>query len=59
MILLSVAKLKILSPESKIFLRIKPKKIKKKFCGKFGSMPTCLEVREKARNVFCDEPTSV
>ena len=55
---LSVAiKLTIFSPESQIFLWIKPKK-KKKFVE---SLHQCqrLEVRGKARNVFCDEPTSV
>ena len=39
MIALSVAKLKIFSPESKMFLWIIPKKKKNFFCGKFGSMP--------------------
>ena len=43
-----VAKLKMFSPESDIFLSIKSKKKKKPFCGKFGSMR--LEIREKARN---------
>ena len=42
--LLCVAKLKMLSPESKIFLWIKPKK--KLFCGKFGSMPTFRRTRK-------------
>ena len=48
MIALSVAKLKM-------FLWIKPKKKKKFF---FESLDQCrrLEVRENARNVFCDEP---
>ena len=47
------------SPESKIFLLIKLKKKKKPFF--LQSLDQCrrLEVREKARNVFCDEPTSV
>ena len=55
MIALSVAKLKLFSPESEIFLWIKPKKKKKLFVE---SLDQCrrLEVREKARNVFCDEP---
>ena len=37
----------------------KAKKAKKLFCVE--SLDKCrrLEVREKARNVFCDEPTSV
>ena len=52
MIALSVAKLKMFSPESEIFLSIKPKKKTKLFCGKFGSTPTFRSiVREKARNV--------
>ena len=47
------------SPESKIFLLIKLKKKKKTFI--LESLDQCrrLEVREKPRNVFCDEPTSV
>ena len=53
MIALSVAKLKMFSPESEIFLCIKPKKKKKMDQCRF------LEVCEKARNVLCDEPTSV
>ena len=55
---ISVAKLKMFSPESVIFLWIKPKKKKKTFVE---SLDQCrrLEVREKARNVFSDEPTSV
>ena len=40
MIAPSVAKLKMFSPESEIFRWIKPKKKKKLFYGKFGSMPT-------------------
>ena len=40
MIALSVGKLKMFSPESEIFLRIKSKKKKKLFWGKFGTMPT-------------------
>ena len=56
MIALSVAKLKMLLPESENFLWIKPKK--KLFVE---SLDQCrrLQVREKARNAFCDEPTSV
>ena len=52
MIALSVAKLKIFSPESEHFSLNKAKK---------ESLDQCrdLEVPEKARNVFCDEPTSV
>ena len=57
MIALSVAKLKMFSSESEIFLRTKPKK-EKLFCGKFGSMPTYRSTR-KGKNFFCDEPTSV
>ena len=60
MIELSVAKIKMFSPVSEIFLWIKPNKKKNIFCGKFGSMLTfVLEVCEKARNVFLDKPTSV
>ena len=57
MIALSVAKLKMFSPESEIFLSIKPKK-KKKTCGKFGSMPT-FRSTQKGKKCFCDEPASV
>ena len=46
MIVLSVAKLKMFLPESKIFLWIKPKKKKKLLCGKFGSMPTFGSTRK-------------
>ena len=46
MIALSVAKLKMFSPESEIFLWIKPKKKKRFFCGKFGSMPTFRSTRK-------------
>ena len=55
MIALSVANLKMFSPESEIFLWIKPKKKKNFFVE---SLDQCrrLEVCEKARNVFCDEP---
>ena len=50
-----VAKLKMFSPESEIFLSIKPKNKKKIFVE---SLDQCrrLEILEKARNVFCDEP---
>ena len=58
MIALSVAKLKMFSPESEIFLSIKPKKKKKLFCGKFGSMPT-FRSTQKGKKCFCDEPASV
>ena len=34
------------SPQSKIFLWIKPKKRKKLFCGKFGSIPTSRSTRK-------------
>ena len=53
MVALSIAKLKMFSPESEIFLWIKPKK--KKTLDQYW----CLEVCEKARNVFCDEPVSL
>ena len=56
MIALSVAKPKMFSPESKIFLWIKPKK---NFFVERLDRCRRLKVREKARNVFCDEPTSV
>jgi len=46
MIALSVAKLKMFSLESEIFLWIKPKKKKKLFCGKSGSMPTFRSTRK-------------
>ena len=46
MIALSVAKLKMFSPETEISLWIKPKKKKKNFCGKFGSMPTFRSTRK-------------
>ena len=39
-------KLKMFSPESKIFLWMKPKMKKKLFCGKFGSMPTFRTTRK-------------
>ena len=45
MIALSVAKLKMFSPESEIFLWIKPTK-KKLFCRKFGSLPTFRSTRK-------------
>ena len=59
MIALSVAKLKMFSPGSEIFLWIKPKKKKKDFFVESLDQCRRLKVREKARNVFCDEPTSV
>ena len=43
MIAQSIAKLKMFSAESKIFLWIKPKK---NFCGKFGSMPMFRSMRK-------------
>ena len=59
MIVLSVAKPKMFSTESEIFLWIKPRKEKKNFfCGKFGSMPTFRSTR-KGKKCFCDEPTCV
>jgi len=59
MIALSVAKLKMFSPESEIFLWIKPKKKNNFFCVESLDQCRRSEVREKARNGFCDEPTSV
>ena len=53
---ISIAKLKMFLSESKIFLWIKPKKIK---TVESLDQCWCLEVRKKARNVFCDEPRSV
>ena len=48
------------SPESEIFLWIKPKKKKKTFfCGKFGSMLTFRSTRKPQKSFFCDGPTSV
>ena len=55
--MISVAKLKM--PESEIFLCIKPKKETKNFFGESLDQCRRLEVREKARNVSCDKPTSV
>ena len=52
-----VAKLKMFSPESKIFLWIKPKK--KNFFVESLDQYRRLELREKTRIVFCDKPTSV
>ena len=54
MIALSVAKLKMFSPESKIFFWIKPKKKNKLFEKSFDQ---CL--REKTRNAFCEVLTFV
>ena len=59
MIALSVAKLQMFSPESEFFLSVKPKKKRKLFFVESLDQCRRLEVREKARNVFCDEPTSV
>ena len=47
------------SPESEIFLWKKPKKKKKTFFVESLDQCRRLKVREKARNVFSDEPTSV
>ena len=54
-IALSVAKLKMFL---QIFLN-KAKKRKKTFLRESLDQCQRLEVREKARNVFCDEPTTV
>jgi len=51
MIVLSVAKLKMSSPESEIFHWIKPKKEKLFFFGKFGSMPM-FRSTWKGKNLF-------
>ena len=59
MIALSVANLKLFSPESEIFSLNKVKKGKKKFLVESLDQCRHLEVREKARNVFCDVLTSV
>ena len=58
MIALSVAKLKMLSPGKQNFSLNKAKTERKKIVE---SLDQCrrLEVRKKARNVFCDEPKSV
>ena len=56
MIALSVAKLKFFSPESEIALGLKQKK--KRFCGKFGSIPKLRSTR-KGKKCFCDEPACV
>ena len=55
MIALSVAKLKMF----KHFSLNKAKKEKKNFFVESLDQRRRLEVREKARNVFCDDPTSV
>ena len=48
--MLRVRKLKMFSPESEIFLWIKPKKKEKTFfCGKFGSMPTFRSTRKSKK----------
>ena len=52
MIALSVGKLKMFSPESEIFLWIKPKKKNNFFCGKFGSMPTFKSTRKGKKCFF-------
>ena len=56
MIALNVAKLKIFTPGIEISLCIKHKK---NVFGESLDQFRSLEVREKVRNVFCDEPTSV
>ena len=53
----SVAKLKCFLRKANFSLN-KAKKIKKKIVESLDQC-RCLEVGEKARNVFCDEPTSV
>ena len=55
---LSVAKLKIFSPESENFSLNKAKKENKNFLERLDQFRR-LEVPEKVINVFCDEPTSV
>ena len=55
MIALNVAKLKIF----KYFSLNKAKKEKKNFFVESLDQRRRLEVREKERNVFCDDPTSV
>ena len=57
MIALAVAKQNMFSPEN--FSLNKAKKGKKNFFVKSLDQCRRLEVREKARKVFCDEPTSV
>ena len=52
MIALNIAKLKIISPGSEIFLWIKPKKEKKNLFVESLDQYRHLEVRQKARNVF-------
>ena len=59
MIVLSVAKLKMFSPESEIFLSIKPKKKKKPFFWKVWINADVWKYAKWQENVFCDEPTSV
>ena len=61
MIALSVAKLKIVFAGKRNFSLNKAEKKKKKKNFFVESLDHCrrLEVREKARNVSCDEPTSV
>ena len=53
MIALSVAKLKMFSPESETFLWIKPKKKRKLFCGKSGTMPTFRSARKGKKCFLC------
>ena len=51
MIALSVAKIKMFSPGSEIFLGINPK-MKKKMCGKLGSMPMFRRTRKGKKCVL-------
>ena len=59
MIALSVPKLKLLSPESENFSLYKAKKEEKNFFVESLDQCRRLEVCEKAKNVFCVEPSSV
>ena len=59
MIALSVAKLKNVFTGKGNFSLNKARKEKKTFLWKVLDQCRRLKVREKARNVFCDEPTSV
>ena len=56
MIALSVSKLKMFTPDSKISPGIKQKK--KSLCGKFGSILKLRSTR-KCKKCFCDESASV
>ena len=59
MIALSVVKLKMLFAGKRKFSLNKAKKEKETFFVESLDQCRRLEVREKAGNVFCDEPTSV